>query len=215
MSAKDRKKSVDPLAFKKSDNLEISKVASVIERMFEAFGISVRVAEVRSFRYYIQYCLEMEFGTSVEDILKREKDLALYLTSPTGKVKIIAPIPNSSFIGINLPRRKKGQEEYVSPSVDPDHTTLENERNYLKEISNVEIEALIDEGIHMLKSKKYVIVSAPLFQRTLIIDEEKSKIVFGELQKLNIIINIRVNPEDGDVIIGDVDINELRKIVAN
>lgn len=215
MKTKDKKKRVNPLAFKKSDNVEVSRNAAIIERMFKAFGMNVRVAEVSSFRYYIQYCIEIEIGIPVEEILKKNKDLALALASPTGKVEIIAPVPNLPFIGINLPRRKKGQKEYVSPAVDPDHTTLKDETNYLKEISNREIEALVDKVMNLLRSKKYSIVSAPLFQRMLMIDEEKSIIVFGELQKLNVIINVRANPDDPDGSIGDVDSNVLRQMMVN
>lgn len=84
----------------------------------------------------------------------------------------------------------------------------------MKKISKKEIDTLIDKSLHLLKSKKYTIVSVPFFQRKLMVDEREAAIVFEELQKLQLINNVRMNPDTG-VFICDVDINVLRQLMLN
>lgn len=85
---------------------EINGNALVIEQTLEAFGFTTRIKEVYELDDHIQFCLEIAVGTNLDNILKLDKDLALALASPTGKVEIIAPIPGTSLIGINLPKNK-------------------------------------------------------------------------------------------------------------
>ncbi|MBI4065366.1 hypothetical protein HY409_03280, partial [Candidatus Gottesmanbacteria bacterium] len=75
-----------------------------------AFHISVRVEEVNTLPDATQFCLEIALGTSIDEILKHEKDLALALVSPTGKVKIQASIPGTCWVGVLLPHDKKTED---------------------------------------------------------------------------------------------------------
>lgn len=81
----------------------LKKEASTIELTLESFGIRTRVVEINVKEWGIEYCIEIELGTSIDDILKHGKDLALALASSTGRVNIQAPIPNRSLVGITVP----------------------------------------------------------------------------------------------------------------
>jgi DNA segregation ATPase FtsK/SpoIIIE-like protein len=46
-------------------------------------------------------------GLNLDELEKHDRDLALALASPTGKVKMIIPIPGRSLVGIQVPKMPK------------------------------------------------------------------------------------------------------------
>lgn len=82
-------------------------IGTLIEKTLEAHGILTRVAEINVKANGVEYCLEVQVGSSLENIMKYERNIALAVASPTGKVKIQAPIPGRSLIGIFVPSKKK------------------------------------------------------------------------------------------------------------
>jgi S-DNA-T family DNA segregation ATPase FtsK/SpoIIIE len=52
-----------------------------------------------------QYAIEVALGTKLSKITALERDLALALAAPTGTIRIEAPIPGRSLVGIELPNR--------------------------------------------------------------------------------------------------------------
>lgn len=77
--------------------------ASVIERTLDSFGITAKVVEVNLGPTVTQYALEIPSGTRLAKILTLQNDLALALATPTGNVRIEAPIPGKSLVGIEIP----------------------------------------------------------------------------------------------------------------
>jgi S-DNA-T family DNA segregation ATPase FtsK/SpoIIIE len=77
--------------------------AETIEKTLDSYGIKMRVVEVHKQEKSVIFCLEMVVGTKIDEIEKRQRELALALASPTGKIGIQAPIPGRSLIGIELP----------------------------------------------------------------------------------------------------------------
>lgn len=77
--------------------------AQIIEKTLESFGISARVAEVNLGPTITQYALEIPMGTKLSKILSLQNDLALALATSTGNVRIEAPIPGKSLVGIEIP----------------------------------------------------------------------------------------------------------------
>lgn len=71
----------------------------------EAFGIQARISEINHKKKGIEYCLNVALGSPIEEIIKRERDIAAIVESPTGKVKIQAPIPGRSQVGILVPTK--------------------------------------------------------------------------------------------------------------
>ena len=89
----------------KAERGDIKGNASNIEKTLESFGITARVVEVNLGPAVTQYALEVALGTKLSKITGLERDLALALAAPTGTIRIEAPIPGRSLVGIELPNR--------------------------------------------------------------------------------------------------------------
>lgn len=89
----------------KADRGDIKGNAAIIEQNLDSFGISARVVEVNLGPAVTQYALEVALGTKLSKITGLERDLALALAAPTGTIRIEAPIPGRSLVGIELPNR--------------------------------------------------------------------------------------------------------------
>jgi S-DNA-T family DNA segregation ATPase FtsK/SpoIIIE len=88
-----------------ADRGDIKGNAAIIEKTLESFGITARVVEVNLGPAVTQYALEVALGTKLSKITALERDLALALAAPTGTIRIEAPIPGRSLVGIELPNR--------------------------------------------------------------------------------------------------------------
>lgn len=86
-----------------ADRGDVRQNATTIERTLESFGIRARVAEVNNGPTVTQYALEITMGTKLSKITALGNDLALALAAPTGQVRIEAPIPGRSLVGIEIP----------------------------------------------------------------------------------------------------------------
>jgi S-DNA-T family DNA segregation ATPase FtsK/SpoIIIE len=89
----------------KADRGDIKNNAAQIEQTLDSFGITARVTEVNLGPAVTQYALEVALGTKLSKITALERDLALALAAPTGTIRIEAPIPGRSLVGIELPNR--------------------------------------------------------------------------------------------------------------
>lgn len=95
----------------KADRGDVKGNAAIIEKTLEAFGITAKVVEVNFGPAVTQYALEVAIGTKLSKINALSNDLALALAAPTGQIRIEAPIPGRSLVGIELPNRSP---EFVS-----------------------------------------------------------------------------------------------------
>ncbi|OGD92568.1 hypothetical protein A2697_04715 [Candidatus Curtissbacteria bacterium RIFCSPHIGHO2_01_FULL_41_44] len=77
--------------------------AAIIEKTLESFGITAKVAEINLGPTVTQYALEIPMGTKLSKIISLQNNLALALATPTGNVRIEAPIPGKSLVGIEIP----------------------------------------------------------------------------------------------------------------
>lgn len=89
----------------KADRGDIKDNANIVEATLESFGITARVVEVNQGPAVTQYGLEVALGTKLSKITALERDLALALSAPTGTIRIEAPIPGRSLVGIELPNK--------------------------------------------------------------------------------------------------------------
>ncbi|OGE25406.1 hypothetical protein A3C26_02520 [Candidatus Daviesbacteria bacterium RIFCSPHIGHO2_02_FULL_39_12] len=88
-----------------ADRGDVKRSASIIEKTLDSFGIQARVAEVNGGPAVTQYALEISAGTKISKIANLQHDIALALATPTGTVRIEAPIPGKSLVGIEVPNR--------------------------------------------------------------------------------------------------------------
>jgi len=89
----------------KADRGDVKQNADSIERTLESFGIRAKVVEVNEGPSVTQYALKITMGTKLSRITALANDLALALAAPTGQVRIEAPIPGRSLVGIEIPNR--------------------------------------------------------------------------------------------------------------
>ncbi len=87
----------------KAERGDLKQNASIIEKTLESFGIQARVVEVNMGPAITQYALEIALGTKLTKITSLANDIALGLAAPTGTVRIEAPIPGKSLVGIEVP----------------------------------------------------------------------------------------------------------------
>ncbi|NCN06520.1 MAG: hypothetical protein GW946_01600 [Candidatus Pacebacteria bacterium] len=83
----------------------VPMLASSLEHNFAAHGIKVRVMEINFHEKHLEFQLEIAMGEPISNFENLSRDIALFLASPTGKIELVAPIPGTHRIGINLPRR--------------------------------------------------------------------------------------------------------------
>lgn len=82
---------------------DIKKNASIIEKTLSSFGIEAHVKEINGGPAVTQYALEIASGTKIAKIANLQHDIALALATRTGTVRIEAPIPGKSLVGIEVP----------------------------------------------------------------------------------------------------------------
>jgi len=91
---------------KEADRGDVKGTAFVMEKTLDSFGIKARVAEINYGPAVTQYALQITMGTKLSRITALGNDLALAIAAPTGQVRIEAPIPGRSLVGIEIPNRK-------------------------------------------------------------------------------------------------------------
>ncbi len=105
-----------------ADRGNVNANANIIEETLESFGITARVKEVNKGPAVTQYGLKVALGTKLSKITSRAEDLALALAAPTGQIRIQAPIPGRSLVGIEVPNKSSAivslQEMLVTDEMD-------------------------------------------------------------------------------------------------
>jgi S-DNA-T family DNA segregation ATPase FtsK/SpoIIIE len=89
----------------KADRGDLKATSLMIEKTLAGFGISGKVVEINLGPAITQYAISIPLGTKISKITALANDLALALATPTGTVRIEAPIPAKSLIGIEIPNR--------------------------------------------------------------------------------------------------------------
>ena len=85
------------------NNDRYKKDALTIERTLKSFDIQGRVVQVAIGPRVVRYSLSISVGTKVSKIRNLGNDLALALASQNSSVRIEAPIPGTSHIGVEIP----------------------------------------------------------------------------------------------------------------
>ncbi len=77
--------------------------ALIIEQTLKSFGIQSKVVEVSVGPTVVQYALSISVGVKVSKVRNLANDLALALAAPGSSVRIEAPIPGTSYVGVEAP----------------------------------------------------------------------------------------------------------------
>lgn len=86
-------------------NEEVVKKRVTLENALENFGVPAKVQNVVIGPTVTRYEMEMPEGISVKRILSLDADIA-YALSANGQIRIEAPIPGRSIVGIEVPNSK-------------------------------------------------------------------------------------------------------------
>lgn len=89
----------------KADRGDVKHNAQTIEQTLGDFGIKARVVEVNNGPAVTQYAIEIASGTKLSKITSLQNDLALAMAAPQGQIRIEAPIPGRSLVGLEIPNR--------------------------------------------------------------------------------------------------------------
>lgn len=112
----------------KADRGNVNENAATIEQTLEAFGVIAKVVEINKGPAVTQYALQVAIGTKLSKINALGSDLALALAAPTGQIRIEAPIPGRSLVGIEVPNRAP---EFVGLRKILDDSVLRNHKSKL------------------------------------------------------------------------------------
>ncbi len=85
------------------DRGDINANATKIEQTLDSFGIRAKVVEVNPGPTVTQYAIDIPLGTKLSKVTTLANNLALTLATKTGQVRIEAPIPGKSLVGIEIP----------------------------------------------------------------------------------------------------------------
>lgn len=91
----------------KGDPGDVKGNAATIEKTLESFGIQAKVVEANVGPTVTQYALDLASGTKTSKITNLSQDLALAVAAKSGAVRIEAPIPGKSLVGVEIPNLKQ------------------------------------------------------------------------------------------------------------
>ncbi len=86
-----------------ADTRDAQHTMAALERTFQTFGVPARVVAAHRGPTVTMYEVEVEAGTKVNKVLSLGDDIAYALATPD--VRIIAPIPGKSAIGVEVPNK--------------------------------------------------------------------------------------------------------------
>ncbi len=89
------------------DTSDVDKRSKIIKDTLESFSIGVDILEVKVGPAVTQYTLQPKSVTRISKIVSLTDDIALALASPTGSVRMEAPIPGKSAVGIEVPNTSR------------------------------------------------------------------------------------------------------------
>jgi S-DNA-T family DNA segregation ATPase FtsK/SpoIIIE len=86
-----------------ADRGDVKHNSDMIEETLDSFGIKARVADVNYGPAITQYAIQIAKGVNLSKVTALSNNLALALAAPNGQIRIEAPIPGKSLIGIEVP----------------------------------------------------------------------------------------------------------------
>lgn len=98
---------LDSFKKKKPSQANINKNADIIEQTLKSFGVKANVVDVLIGPTVTQYALDIALGTKVNKIAGLSNDLALALATSSSSLRIEAPIPGTSYVGIEIPNEDR------------------------------------------------------------------------------------------------------------
>lgn len=96
--------------------------AQIIKRTFQNFGIEVEMGEINIGPTVTQYTLKPAEGIKLSRILSLQNDLALALAAHP--IRIEAPVPGKSLVGIEVPNQKRARVRLIEVLSSPEFLSM-------------------------------------------------------------------------------------------
>jgi len=96
------------------DTGDVEHNKKVIKETLGSFGVPTNIVDVQIGPAVTKYALETPPGIKIAKVANLQYDLALALASPTGSVRVEAPIPGKALIGIEVPNRTRSMVDFKS-----------------------------------------------------------------------------------------------------
>ncbi len=96
------------------DTGDVAAHKKTIVDTLNSFDIPVEIVDVQVGPAVTKYALQAPPGVKLARIANLQSNLALALASPTGSVRIEAPIPGKALIGIEVPNRRRAEVDFRS-----------------------------------------------------------------------------------------------------
>jgi len=94
------------------DSGNIKERSRLIKEKLQNFGIRVEMVATNPGPSVTQYVLKAGSEVRLAKIANMHTDLAMALASPSGSVRIEAPIPGTSFVGVEVPNNKRAMVSF-------------------------------------------------------------------------------------------------------
>ncbi len=129
---------------------DTEKNASIIEETLENFGINVERGEIKVGPSVTQYSFRPAVGIKISKILGLQNDIALALAAHP--IRIEAPIPGKSLIGIEVPNKVPAMVRLRDILESSEFSSRESDLNIAlgKDVSGVEISVGLDKMPHLM-----------------------------------------------------------------
>ncbi len=131
---------------------ELRKKASSIANKLEQFDIQVNMQDVHVGPTVIQYTLKPDAGVKLSKIVNLKNDLALALAAKS--IRIEAPIPGKSLVGIEVPAEKRISVRLKEILISPEYQAAKKESKLVlplgRNVAGVPIVTKLEDMPHML-----------------------------------------------------------------
>ena len=109
-----------------ADAGNVSERAKAIEDTLNAFGVKGKVVDIKTGPAVTQYAIDIAVGTKASKIQNLATDLALRIKSPSGSVRVVAPIPGTNLVGVEVPNYSPSSVSLQSVLVSADMKKAKN-----------------------------------------------------------------------------------------
>jgi len=105
---------LDEITVAPPDTGNVQANAKIIKDTLKSFNIDIEIVDIQVGPSVTKYALDTPAGIKVSKIANLQYDLALALASPTGSVRIEAPIPGKALVGIEVPNKTRSLVKFKS-----------------------------------------------------------------------------------------------------
>ncbi len=176
----------------KADAGNVKENAAIIQNTLSHFGVEVSMADVNIGPTVTQYSLKPPAGVKLTKIMALDKDLALSLAAHP--IRIEAPIPGKSLVGIEIPNKKVASVRIKEILANTEYKAITNPLNFIlgRDVSGEIVSADLARMPHLLVagatgSGKSVMINTMLASMLLRNSPESLRIILVDPKRVEMV----------------------------